>query len=226
MKVLIVGGTGLISTATTRFLQARGVDVIHFNRGQTTAQLEVIPPTITGDRQNFSTFEAQISEAGPFDCVIDMIGFVPEEVKSAVRAFRGRTGQYIFCSTVDVYTKPARSYPITEAAEREPKPSFPYAYNKARCERIVEEAHQRGDFPATIIRPAYTYGEGRGILHTFRGGMYYLDRIRQGKPIIVHGMGAHFGQRLTGTMWAWRLPTRPVRWTPSAGLTTSPARNG
>ena len=79
--------------------------------------------------------------------------------------------------------------PITEDTPREPLPSFPYAYRKAACERILEAAHARGDFPVTIIRPAYTYGEGRGLLHTFRGGMYYLHRLRTGQPIIVHGDG-------------------------------------
>jgi len=33
-----------------------------------------------------------MNEAGYFDCVIEMIGFVPEEVESDVRAFRGRNG--------------------------------------------------------------------------------------------------------------------------------------
>ena len=192
MKVLIIGGTGLISTATTRYLQEREVEVIHYNRGQSTTQLNTIPPTIIGDRKDFAVFEAQMAEAGPFDCVIDMIGFLPDEVECSVRAFRGQTEHFIFCSTIDVYTKPAYTHPITEEAERKPKPSFPYAYDKAKCEQIVEDAHKRGDFPATIIRPAYTYGEGRGILHTFRGGMYYLHRIRQGKPIIVHGDGSSF----------------------------------
>jgi nucleoside-diphosphate-sugar epimerase len=189
MKVLMIGGTGLISTAITRVLQERGEEVVHYNRGQAASQLAQTPFTIHGDRRDFGAFEAQMAEAGSFDCVIDMVGFLPDEVESDVRAFRGRTRHFIFCSTVDVYTKTQQRYPLTEAAERQPLPSFPYAYAKAQCERILEEAHQRGDFPVTIIRPAYTYGEGHGILHTFRGGMYYLQRLRAGKPIVVHGDG-------------------------------------
>lgn len=192
MKILIIGGTGLISTAITRVLQERGQEVVHYNRGRADSHLAETPPTILGDRKDYPVFEAQMAEAGPFDCVIDMIGFLPAEVESAVRAFRGRTGHFIFCSTVDVYSKPAARYPITESADRQPRPSFPYAYAKAECERILEVAHSRGDFPVTIIRPAYTYGEGRGLLHTFRGGMYYLQRIREGRPVIVHGDGTSF----------------------------------
>ncbi len=189
MKILIIGGTGLISTAITRALQERGEDVVHYNRGQAHEEFSQQPVTIQGNRKDFAAFEAQMAEAGRFDCVIDMICFQPEEAESAVRAFRGRTDHFIFCSTVDVYTKPSPRYPITEDVERQPRASFPYAYAKAKCERIFEAAHAAGDFPVTTIRPAYTYGEGRGLLHTFRGGMYYLARLRQGRPIVVHGDG-------------------------------------
>ena len=191
MRVLIVGGTGLISTAITRFLVERGDDVTLYNRGQTEADIPEGYDTITGNRKDYAAFETQMAEAGNFDAVIDMIGFVPADIESAIRAFRGRTGQFIFCSTVDVYTKPAQHYPIREDAARKPMPSFPYAYNKAKCERLLEEAHERGDFPVTIIRPAHTYGEGRGLIHSFGlGGAYYFHRIRLGKPIITHGDGS------------------------------------
>ena len=191
MKVLIIGGTGLISTAITRCLIERGDDVTLYNRGQTDAVIPEGYNTITGNRKDYATFEAQMAEAGYFDAVIDMIGFGPADVESAIRAFRGNIGQFICCSTVDVYTKPARRYPIREDAERQPMPSFPYAYNKAKCERLLEEAHEHGDFPVTIIRPAHTYGEGRGLIHSFGlGGAYYFNRIRYGKPIITHGDGS------------------------------------
>lgn len=191
MRILIIGGTGLISTAITRALIARGDDVTLYNRGQTEADIPAGYATITGNRRDYTAFEAQMVASGNFDAVIDMIGFVPADIESAIRAFSGNIGQFIFCSTVDVYTKPARHYPIREDAEREPMPSFPYAYNKAKCERLLEEAHERGDFPVTIIRPAHTYGEGRGLIHSLGlGGAYYFHRIRLGKPIITHGDGS------------------------------------
>ena len=78
-----------------------------------------------------------MADAGHFDCVIDMVGFRPDEAKSAVRAFAGRTGQYIYCSTVDVYTKRAGRYPVAEDGERGALPSFPYAYNKGASENLL-----------------------------------------------------------------------------------------
>lgn len=65
MNVLIVGGTGLISTGITRALQEMGADVTHYNRGQAPSQLAEVPPTLHGDRRDFAAFEAQMAEAGP-----------------------------------------------------------------------------------------------------------------------------------------------------------------
>ena len=191
MKTLIIGGTGLISTGITRLLVAQGQDVTLYNRGKRQADIPNVK-TIVGDRTEYAAFETQMAEAGTFDAVIDMVAFVPEEVESAIHAFRGRTAQYVFCSTVDVYTKPARRYPVTEDAERAPSPTFPYAFNKAQCERLLEAAHTRGDFAVTMIRPAWTYGEGGSILHPFGWDSYFLDRLRKGKPVIVPGDGTSF----------------------------------
>ncbi len=190
MRILIIGGTGNISTATARILAARGEDVTLYNRGRSGAPIDC--KTITGDRYDHAAFEAQMAEAGTFDCVIDMIGYDPEDVRSLVRAFAGRTAQVIFCSTVDVYTKPAQVYPIVESADRAPSPAFPYAHKKALCERILEEAHARDDFAVTLIRPAQTYNDSQSPLPLIGSGTHFLKRIRQGKPIIVLGDGTSF----------------------------------
>jgi nucleoside-diphosphate-sugar epimerase len=152
MRILIVGGTGIISTGITRLLIDRGDEVVLYNRGQRPSLFEGDYATITGDRKDFAAFERQMAEAGAFDCVIDMVCYTPEEAESAVRSFKGRTGQYIFCSTVDVYTKPAAAYPITEDAEKLPSTKFMYGYNKARCEELLFAAHERGEMVVTIPR--------------------------------------------------------------------------
>ncbi|WP_375599734.1 NAD-dependent epimerase/dehydratase family protein [Devosia sp. Naph2] len=193
MRVLIIGGTGIISTGIVQQLLARGDNVVLYNRGIRPAQFEGGVETIIGDRKAFGTFEQQIRAAGTFDCVIDMACYLPEEAESALRAFSERTGQYIFCSTVDVYTKPATAYPITEAAEKRPSAEFPYAFNKARCEELLFAAHERGEVKVTSIRPGHTLGEGGdNFLHALGHRNYHIDRLRKGQPIIVHGNGTSF----------------------------------
>jgi nucleoside-diphosphate-sugar epimerase len=189
MKVLVLGGTGLISTAITQQLLARGDQVTHFNRGQSPVRFEGHVQTITGNRRDLPAFEAQMAAAGEFDAVIDMICFTPDEAHSAVRAFRGRAGQFIFCSTVDVYLKPPLRFPVTETNTRREGLSE-YGRNKAICEDIFMAAHQADDFAVTILRPAHTYGEGGAIIHTFGWQTTFLDRLRRGLPVIVHGDGS------------------------------------
>jgi nucleoside-diphosphate-sugar epimerase len=188
LKILIIGGTGLISSAITRELLECGYDVTHYNRGMSEARFEGDVRRITGDRRDFTAFEAQVAEAGTFDCVIDMICYTAQEAESDVRAFRGRAGQVIFCSTVDVYSKPASRYPYQEDEPLQGRGD--YATNKVACEKIFNDAHAQGVFPVTIIRPAHTYGEGSGLIHTLGWSTTFLDRLRKGKPVVVHGDGS------------------------------------
>jgi len=91
MNVLIIGGTGLISTAITRILAERSHDVTVCNRGKTKNEIPPTAKAIVGDRTDYERFEAQIRDIGNFDCVIDMACFLPDEAESAVKAFHGRT---------------------------------------------------------------------------------------------------------------------------------------
>jgi nucleoside-diphosphate-sugar epimerase len=187
MHILIIGGTGLISTSISRQLLEAGHKLTLFNRGQTEPRLTGDYQHIRGDRNDFGKFEEKLSKAGTFDCVIDMVCFKPEQAEGTIQALAGRVGQYIFCSTVDVYTKPSATFPVLES---HPRVSLSdYGRDKAACEDLFMAAHHDGHFPVTILRPASTYGEGGNIIHTFGWDTFFLDRLRQGKPIIVHGDG-------------------------------------
>ncbi len=190
MNILIIGGTGLISTPITRMLLGQHRTVTHFNRGNKRDEFPGVQ-TIIGDRTNYASFKKLLKDK-KFDCVIDMVCYKPEDAKSVIETFQGNIEQYIFCSTVDVYTKPASRYPITEDVPRQPRQEFMYAYDKAQCEDIFSSAYEQNSFPVTVIHPAYTYREGVGILHTFGWSTDYLERIRTGKPVITHGDGNSF----------------------------------
>lgn len=188
MNILIVGGTGLISTSITRQLLERGHDVTLYNRGQTEVRVPPGAKTIRGNRKHHAVFEAQLQAGERYDCVIDMICFVPEEAESLLRAVRGKTDHLVVCSTVDVFEKPARTYPIPD--DHPLGGVSQYGKDKAQCERLLAAAHAGGDVPVTILRPAQTYGEGRDFIHVFGRGSGAWKRLRQGKPVIVHGDGS------------------------------------
>jgi nucleoside-diphosphate-sugar epimerase len=188
MKVLIVGGTGLISTALTRQLLERGDDVTLFNRGQTAVRIPPGATTVHGDRKDFPAFEALVQSGPRYDCVIDMICYRPEEAASLVRAVRGKTGHLVVCSTVDVYARPAQRYPIPE--DHPLGGVSRYGQDKVACERLLWAAHEAGEVPVTVLRPAQTYGEGRDVIHVFGRAAGTWKRLRQGQPVIVHGDGS------------------------------------
>jgi len=187
MKILIIGGTGLISTAISKQILAAGHELTLYNRGETTPRLPEGYALIQGDRNDPGKFEEQMADAGWFDCVIDMICFEAAQAESDIRAFKGRIGHLIFCSTVDVYAKPPETFPITESHTRHALTD--YGRNKAKCEDLFMSSYEEGHFPVTVLRPASTYGEGGNIIHTFGSGTFFLDRLREGLPVIVHGDG-------------------------------------
>jgi nucleoside-diphosphate-sugar epimerase len=191
MNVLIIGGTGLISTATTRRLLEKGATVTHYNRGKRSAEFDGRVATITGDRYDHVSFEAQMESLPYFDVVIDMIGYAPEDGRSLIRAFSCKTSHLVFCSTVDVYDRFGLQknpcYPIPEGVPLGGRND--YGRNKVICENILQEASADGAFPLTILRPAHTYNDGGAIIHSFGWGTFWIDRLRKNRPIIVHGDG-------------------------------------
>ena len=191
MRVLIIGGTGLISTGIVKHLLVRGAQVTMFNRGQRVAASDF--PTgairqIQGNRDEFDAFERLFANDDRFDVVIDMICFRPEQAESDIRAFGGRCGQLIFCSTVCTYgTKIPPSVLIDERFPQEPTST--YGRNKLACERIILDAHDQGKFNATIIRPSHTYGPGNPLIDNLEFNAVAWDRIDRGLPVLCAGDG-------------------------------------
>ena len=186
MRVLILGGTGVISTGITQQLLARGDDVTLFNRGTSDHAGLDSAKAIIGSRQSVEDLD-RVSQQR-FDAVIDMICYREDDGRIAIDAFRGRVAQYVFCSTVDVFTAPAEVYPITEGHPRNPSPNFPYAFQKARLERMFETASAEGAFGLTILRPAATYV--RNIVPPIGSTALYLELLRTGRPLVMHGDGS------------------------------------
>ncbi len=190
MKIFMIGGTGNISSPITKRLLRQGHDVTLYNHDAQPPEWLDGANVVTGDRKDHAALERCVAELGTFDCAIDMLCFDPEDAESDIRAFRSRTQQFIACSTVDVYSKTPARYPVDETADLGASASFPYGYKKAQCERLLWAAHAAGDFNLTVLRPSFTYNEtwSPGI-HSFGGQTYHLDRLRKGKPILMHGDG-------------------------------------
>ena len=187
MRVLLIGGTGLISTGIVRHLLARGATVDMFNRGR---RENTLPPgvrQVTGDRKDRDAFDRQFADAR-YDVVIDMIAFTPADAEQDVRAFGGRCEQLVFCSTVCTYgVKVPPRVLIDESFPQEPVSG--YGRDKVACEQVLLRAHEQGRFRTTIVRPSHTYGPGSPLIDNLQFDPVTWDRIARGRPVLCSGDG-------------------------------------
>ena len=187
MRVLVIGGTGLISTGIVKHLLERNADVTVFNRGQRTSSLSPRVKTLTGDRDDVEGFARAMADQR-FDVVIDMICFRPAQAVAAIRVFAGRCEQFIFCSTVATYgIKSPPGIFVDEMFPREPISGYGKA--KVACEQEFLKAHAEGHFKATIIRPSHTYGPGHPLLDNLEIDSVAWDRIERDQPVLCSGDG-------------------------------------
>jgi nucleoside-diphosphate-sugar epimerase len=184
VRILFLGGTGNISTACVDEALARGHEVGILTRGRRPS-----PPGVDrllGDRDD-TTALAEAAQ-GRWDVVVDFLCYTPAQAGAAVRAFAGRTGQYLFISTAAAYDKPSARLPITEDAPLA-NPFWEYARLKIACEEAFRRAHEERRLAVTIVRPSYTYGP-TWIPSGFGGQDYtVVDRMRRGLPVVCHGDG-------------------------------------
>lgn len=189
MKILILGGTGLISRAIVQAGLDAGHEVITFNRGSRKLGFEDRITTIQGDRKNAADF-AEKMRGLQVDVAIDMIAFDAADARQTLEVLGDKAGQLIFTSSIAAYDRPYHSLPIREEAESlRTDPSFAYGYLKAEMERYLQSAMRSQKTPITIIRPSLTFGVGAGNIGMLRQNCNILHRIRAGKPLVMLGEG-------------------------------------
>jgi nucleoside-diphosphate-sugar epimerase len=189
MKVLVLGGTGVISTQIVEQLLTAGHDTSVFNRGRKQLPFAAEVESIVGDKTNPAQFREAV-KGRRFDAVIDMISFNEADARATVETFKHTAGQLIMCSSVAAYKRPLKSNPIREDEEELfDNPDFQYAYQKADMERYLRGVIREEEIPVTIIRPSLTYGVGAANLGVLRQNYNIVHRIRNGKPLVMFGDG-------------------------------------
>jgi nucleoside-diphosphate-sugar epimerase len=185
MKVLFIGGTGVISSEAAALAVREGIDLTLLNRGRSATR----PPP-----EGARVLRADIRDPGAaaralagrsFDAAVDWIAYEPHHVQADIDLFRGRVGQYVFISSAAAYQTPPDRLPVTEATPLG-NPFWEYARQKIECERLLERARREENFPVTIVRPSHTYDATKVPLP---GGGTTLERMREGKPVLVPGDG-------------------------------------
>jgi nucleoside-diphosphate-sugar epimerase len=188
MRVLFIGGTGIISSACSELALERGIELHLLLRGQSPRPIPKGAKVLSGDIRDAASAKKAIGNL-QFDSVVNFINFVPEHIQADIELFSGRTRQYVFISSASAYKKPVDNWPITESTPLH-NPHWQYSRNKIACEELLIKAYRERGFPATIVRPSHTYDRTLLPFDPYRSGYTVLKRLQQNKPIVVHGDGS------------------------------------
>lgn len=187
-KVLIIGGTGTISTPiTNRLVKDKEVELYVLNRGTKNIQLANGVHYLKADIFQKKEIEELMKDIS-FDSIINFIVWNKENAKACIDLFKDKTKQFIYISTVCVLNHEITCN-INEECIRGNMYSD-YGREKAEAEETFLRAYQEFGFPITIVRPTQTYSNERIPLSVKGKGSYsVVSRMLQGKKVIIHGDG-------------------------------------
>lgn len=190
MKALFIGGTGTISMAISELLLEKGWELYLINRGNRNKDPRLFGANfITVDINNEAEVAKKI-KGMHFDVACDFIGFVQSQLERDYRLLKDKVDQFMYISSASAYQKPCGNYLINEKTPLA-NPFWEYSRNKIQCEDYLMKLYREEKFPITIIRPSHTYDE-RSVplgVHGEKGSYQVVKRIKEGKPVIIHGDG-------------------------------------
>ena len=189
MKILLIGGSGTISSAVTQKLVSENHQVFVLNRGNNNDRLPSSVHVLVADMANENDV-AEIIKDHFFDAVCEFIAFHPSQIERDIRLFSEKMNQYVFISSASAYHKPSVNPYITEGTTLA-NPYWQYSRDKIACEEVLWNAYRKNNFPMTIVRPSHTYDERHIPLgvHGKKGFWQVIQRMLENKPVIVQGDG-------------------------------------
>ncbi|GIG54383.1 NAD-dependent epimerase/dehydratase family protein [Demequina activiva] len=195
MDILIVGGTGLISSELAALAHERGDSLTLVNRGRSPvaappAGARVIHADATDAAALRATLHGMRLRRERFDAVVQFVAFGPDHVSADVETFAPLTQQYVLIATGASYRTPDRLDPLTEDTAQD-NPHWEYARLKQAAEEALRTAAPAAGLGFTIVRPAHTYGPSK--IPAFTGNSRHpwtiVDRMRRGADIVIPGDG-------------------------------------
>ncbi len=189
MKLLIIGGTGVLSGAVVKESISQGIDVTIVIRGISNHTIPDGVHTIKADYHD-ENFIRECLRGLHFDTVIDFICYSKEQIDYSIKLLHNVAEQYVFISTTCVYDTSIRGMKSEESSKI--LKSWSYSVNKWECEEHLEKMAKELEFNYTIIRPCVTYDDTRipyGIMPPYGFHWTLVARILSHKPIIRWNKG-------------------------------------
>jgi len=187
LRVLFIGGTGIISSACSALALERGIQLDLVLRGRSPRPVPEGATVLTTEIRKVDQ-AMKVLEGRHYDVVVDWIAFEPRDIEMDLELFAGRCDQFVFISSASAYKKPVDHWPITESTPLH-NPWWQYSRNKIACEERLMKAYRDEGFPITIVRPSHTYDKTLLPFDPYYAGYTVLSRLQRGAPIIVHGDG-------------------------------------
>ena len=188
MKVLILGGTGILSTDFTRKMARENNDVWVLNRGIREKRFEEEIHTIIGDLRNDDSTQLRDKIAfQKYDVIVDFLSFNVDQLSKTLNILQDICEQYVFISSATAYIK-SESETISEYTNSVGNKNWEYSYNKSLCEEYLKKQN----INYTIVRPYVTFGQTRIPFQIIPDNCYYslLARIINDKPVILLNSGS------------------------------------
>ena len=142
MKLLFIGGTGLISSACSELAVSRGNELFILNRS--ISNKHPIPKgaiLLKGNVKAYDDHLLDLLARQSFDAVVDFIAYNVEDIERDLALFKGRTDQFVFISSASAYQKPPENYLITERTPLA-NPFWQYSRDKIACEDRLGRAYR------------------------------------------------------------------------------------
>lgn len=193
MRLLVLGGSVFIGRCVVESALARGWQVTTFNRGRSGPDVNGVE-AVRGDR-TVEQDVARLARLGRWDAVVDLCGYIPQQVLAGTRLLEPTCSLYVFVYTVSVYA----GWPVEPLSERSAVLDCPvdagadfgppdvedgptrYGRLKTGCERAVREVF--GADRTTVVRPGVVLGPGEYV-----GRLpWWLRRIAAGGRVLAPG---------------------------------------
>ena len=189
MKILIIGGTGVLSSAVTVEAMKQGIAVTMINRGRRKMPEDI--ELIKADMNDQSTIVSKLGDRN-FDAVIDFLCYTDAQTEKSVKLYSNYTKQYFYISSCAVYDTSTLNGQMADEESKKVLPIWKYSVDKWESEQKLRALLDGTDVKYTIIRPSVTYGNTRipyGIMPPYGYHWTLCARILADKPIITWNGG-------------------------------------
>lgn len=183
MKILFLGGSGILSLDVLKECKVRNYDITCITRGNRDHRLPEGIKIIHGNVNKLDEILPALDQY--YDSILDFLSFDVVGLNHKLFYLSSRCKQYFFVSSSVAY-----SFKDTIITEETPLGNeyWDYGSNKVKCEKYLEKFCDEHNIKYTIIRPYITYGKTRipfGIIPV--SGEYWslANRIINHKPILL-----------------------------------------